>query len=206
MNSILNLVKKEIHTFIICKHNLIILALCIFYAIAMPRFITLGIVLIMYCFALGPFLEDDRFKHGFLNYALPIKKSHIIIARYILVLISAFLGFALILLSLVFQNSIDTQFFFIFSTIILFISTISTSIAIPFVVKFCGKNIRLISIFLICISTFASGFFASNNIDIFTIINNFKIIYLIVFLISIFTFFVSMLISIKINKKKELLN
>lgn len=206
MNNIFNLVKKDIHTFIICKHNLIILALCIFYAIAMPKLITLGIVLIMYCFALGPFLEDDRFKHGFLNYALPIKKSHIIISRYILVLISSLLGFSLILLSIIFQDSIDTRFFFTFSTLTLFISIISTSIAIPFVIKFGGKNIRLISIFLICISTFASGFFTSNNVDIFTIINNFKTIYLGVLLISIFTFFISMLISIKINKKKELVN
>lgn len=195
----------------------------VFFAFKEPTFsvamYTMGIVTISYLFVMSAVAYDDKNKSEIILNSLPLKRSHIIIAKFLSIFVYVALSsimIALIGLVLKFTGFFTyIRFINLIDILASFISVgILSSFYLPLYYKFGRINIQIFNIFLFFIiflsPAFISKYFKENTSsqivkDILTTLNSMPDwLFTSIFSAAILIFmFISMLITIKIYNNKD---
>lgn len=208
MNNIINLVKKEFLTLNLFQaRNLLVAIIGIVFSIFFPDFFILPFYMFTTLIVINPFYTDELSNGNYLTYSLPINYKEYILSKYIFALISVFLISLIVSIGSfigVFVEKHPLLPIIPTFSIGVGISLFMLSITIPLIIKFGYKNISAINIIIMLSITFGTNFLISNAPQILSL--NKTVLTLSLSLISLLIFFISLIISLSINKKKELIN
>ncbi|MGL5615889.1 MAG: ABC-2 transporter permease [Sarcina sp.] len=208
MNTIFKLMKKDFLSFNLFQIRYIfIIIISIGYSIFLPSFVPLACYMLTFLVVYNIFFNEFASKGEYLTYSLPVSTKYFTISKYLF----SFLFVAITSITLASLNfisiALNKEVIFNFQNTLLLTSTLSLSmlaISIPLILKFGYKNFNLINLSMMLLF----GFGGTYLFELFekSIVTNFDKTILIGSLLSLILYLISLIVSILITNKKEILN
>lgn len=208
MSTIFKLMKKDFLSFNIFQVRYIfIILIAIGYSIFSPGFIPLACYMLTFLVIYNIFFNEFSSKGEYLTHSLPINTTDFTLSKYLFSFLFVSIT-SLILASLNFISvALNKEVIFNFQNTLLLtlaLSLFMLSISLPLILKFGYKNFNLINLSMMVLF----GFGGTYLFELFqkSIITNLDKTILITSLLSLMLYLTSLIISILITNKKEILN
>ncbi|MGL4656608.1 MAG: ABC-2 transporter permease [Sarcina sp.] len=206
MNATINLIKRYASTSLFTKLNLVLFLMFSVYWFKVPQMSIFASSYMVFYFCLMPFLEDDQSKASEQMICMPLKRSQIVLSKYLCN--TAVLIFLTIMsiLSVYFNYGFSSNIGLLLLIVNICLPIILLSILTPLGLKIGMQWLRTFILGTIFILGFGGSFLFSSIIDGKIILNftlNLPVTLLAAVVISVLLYMLSLQISIIIFNKRE---